>query len=299
MLDHNDVRHKLSEYIDGSVTAEEKSSIEEHLKTCTACSDALHELQKTVEHIKSIEEVEPPAWMTRKIMTKVRSDVEEKKSLFQRFFFPLSVKLPIQAVAVLFLTVTAFYIYRNIQPAPAPSEGTMQEYTAKKKAPRAAAPAREQTISPKPPVRSKKVPQSPTYKSLDMKYEYEKPAPPVALDKAAESTLPAAPAPAPQARALLAVEEPKKIKLSLSALDAIRAAQDVEKVVAQLGGRVVKKTGNADAPTITVSLDSGRVKELNAKLRSVGELKDNEMLSVDYRGTLQIEIVILKTSPQP
>ena len=99
--------------------------------------------------------------MTQKIMTKVRSDAEEKKSLFQRFFFPLSVKLPIQAVAVLFLTVTAFYIYRNIQPAPAPSEGPPQEYAVKKEAPRAAAPAKEQTISPEPPARAKKVPQSP------------------------------------------------------------------------------------------------------------------------------------------
>ena len=70
-MDHNDIRHKLSEYIDGSVTAEEKSYIEEHLKTCSACSDALHELQKTVEHIKTVEEVEPPAWMTQKIMANV------------------------------------------------------------------------------------------------------------------------------------------------------------------------------------------------------------------------------------
>ena len=46
-MDHNDMRHRLSEYLDGSVTADEKSSIEEHLKTCSACSDALHELQKT------------------------------------------------------------------------------------------------------------------------------------------------------------------------------------------------------------------------------------------------------------
>ncbi len=115
-MDHNDIRHKLSEYLDGSVTAEEKSSIEEHLKTCSACSDALHELQKTVEHIKSVEEVEPPAWMTQKIMANVRAAEEERKGLFRRLFHPLSVKLPIQAVAVLFLAVTAFYIYQNMSP---------------------------------------------------------------------------------------------------------------------------------------------------------------------------------------
>ncbi len=357
-MEHNDARHKLSEYIEGSIAAEERAEIEAHLKTCSACTDALRELQKTVEQIKSIEEVEPPAWMTKKIMAKVRVGAEEKKSLFQRLFFPLSVKLPIQTVAVLFLTVTAFYIYRNIQPAPAPSEGPMQDYAARKEAPQAAAPAKEQTISPEPPVSVKKVPQSPEYKSLDMKYEYEKPSPPAALGRAAESAPAAAKAeeqsklhddsfrgqslaktpagesagyadraqeeyggtfrqerakpsvgpfppekrakaaaPPPQARAMTTVEETKKIKLSLAAPDATRAGQEIEKIVTQLGGRIVEK--NTITPAITISLDSDKLKELSARLRSVGELKDKEMLSLDHRGTLQIEIVILKIMPQP
>jgi hypothetical protein len=123
--------------------------------------------------------------MTQKIMANVRAEAEEKKGLFQRFLFPLSVKLPIQTVAVLFLAVTAFYIYRNIQPVP--SEAPMQEHAATKDIPQAAAPSKEQTISPEQPGRSKKAPQSPEYKSLDMKYEYEKPAPPVPMDKIGES----------------------------------------------------------------------------------------------------------------
>ena len=189
-MDHNDIRHKLSEYMDGSITAEERAEIENHLMTCPACSDALRELQKTVDHIKSVEEVEPPAWMTQKIMAKVRSGAEEKKGLFRRFFFPLSVKLPIQAVAVLFLTVTAFYIYRSIQPAPMPSEAPVQEFEAGNGAPPAPAlrdKREEPKISKDASTLAKKVPQAPEYKALDMKLEYEKPAPPVALGKAAES----------------------------------------------------------------------------------------------------------------
>jgi anti-sigma factor RsiW len=189
-MDHNDIRHKLSEYIDGSMTGQEKTEIEAHLKTCQQCGDALRELQKTVEHIKSIDEVEPPAWMTQKIMAKVRAETEEKKSLFQRFFFPLSVKLPIQAVAALFLTVTAFYIYRNIQPVPAPSEAPVQEFTVRSEAPPAPA-LRDEREEPKitrdASIPAKKVPQAPEYKALDMKQEYEKPAPPVALGRAAGS----------------------------------------------------------------------------------------------------------------
>jgi hypothetical protein len=191
-MEHHIVRHKLSEYIDGSVTAEEEAEMEEHLKTCTVCSDALRELKKTVEHIKTVKEVEPPAWMTQKTMAKVRADAEKKKKgMFQRLFFPLQVKLPIQAVAVLFLAVTVFYIYRNIQPAPNLSEAPIQEFTAEKEAPPSVIAKDKLGKADDSSLRPKKVPQSPEHKTLDMKLEYEKPAPPVPQERAA------APAPAP------------------------------------------------------------------------------------------------------
>src|SRR3990172_469459 len=132
-MNHNDIRHKLSEYIDNALSADEREAVEAHLKSCHVCSDALAELQKTVEHIKTVEELEPPPWMTQKIMSKVRAEAE-KRSLFQRLFYPLAIKLPIQAVVVVFLAVTAFSIYRNIQPAQTPSETPMQEFAAQQEA---------------------------------------------------------------------------------------------------------------------------------------------------------------------
>ncbi|NTW59974.1 MAG: DUF2275 domain-containing protein, partial [Nitrospirae bacterium] len=116
-MDHNEIRHKLSEYIDGAVTPQEQAAIDEHLKACTTCADALAELRKTIEQVKQIEEIEAPAWMTRKIMANVRAEAGEKKGLFQRLFYLLAVKLPIQAAAVLFLTVTVYYIYSSMHPA--------------------------------------------------------------------------------------------------------------------------------------------------------------------------------------
>src|SRR5574337_941304 len=176
-MNHNDIRHKLSEYLDGSVTAEEKSSIEEHLKSCAACSDALDELRKTIEHIKALEEVEPPAWMTQKIMATVRSEAERKKSIFERLFFPLSIKLTIQAVVVLFLAVTAYYLSQSIKPAEKYAEAPMA-VAAKKDALSSGKTAKEEKVIQAPAPRAKQVEQGPGYKSLDMKYEYKKPAPP-------------------------------------------------------------------------------------------------------------------------
>ncbi len=185
-MEHNDIRHRLSEYIDGSATSEEQAAIESHLKTCAQCSEALSELRKTIEHIKTIGEIEPPAWMTQKIMANVRAEAGKKKGWFERFFLPFSIKLPIQAVAVVFLAVTAFYIYRSIQPAPTPSEAPIQEFASKKEAAKdTLARADDHAL------RAKQVPQAPEYKALDMKQEYEKPATPKPMDKA-EAPAPAA-----------------------------------------------------------------------------------------------------------
>jgi hypothetical protein len=190
-MEHNDIRHRLSEYIDGSVTGEERAAIEAHLKTCLQCSSALEELRKTVEHIKTIEEIEPPAWMTQKIMATVRAEAELKKDFIHRFFFPLHIKLPIQAIAVLFLAVTGFYIYQNIQPASRLSEAPTRELATRNEAPPARTTQDKLAKADGSGIRSKKVQQSPEYKALDMKQEYEKPSPPVPEGKAA------VPAPAP------------------------------------------------------------------------------------------------------
>jgi uncharacterized protein YoxC len=194
-MGHNDIRHKLSEYIDGSITDQERTEIEAHLKTCRQCGDALQELQKTIEHIKTVEDIDPPAWMTQKIMATVRAEVGEKKSLFRRLFYPLAVKIPIQAIAVLFLAVTGFYIYQNIQPAERTSEAPNQEVAAKKPISPTGTAQDKLAKADRPTVRSKQVPQTPAYKSLDMKQEYEKPPLPTLQGQAKTPPLaPAAPA---------------------------------------------------------------------------------------------------------
>jgi hypothetical protein len=174
-MEHNDIRHKLSDYLDGSLSAEEKTEIEAHLKTCPLCSDALRELQKTVKHIRSVEEADPPAWITQKIMARVRTESEQRKGFFSRLFLPLSVKLPIEAVALVFLAVAAFSIYQYL-PSTKSSKTPFQEFEARKAGPQAGIGTdeigKELGSAPAP----RQVPLSPGYKALDMKQEYEKPA---------------------------------------------------------------------------------------------------------------------------
>jgi len=177
-MKHDEIRHKLSEYIDGAVTPQERDAIDGHLKTCPACADALAELRKTIEQVKQVEEIEAPAWLTGRIMANVRTAAEEKKGFLHRLFYPLAVKLPIQAVAVLFLTVTVYSLYTSMHQADKYAEAPMGQL-AKQESPQKVQGADKGKSAEIAETRKKKVAQEPGYKSLDMKYEYEKPAPPV------------------------------------------------------------------------------------------------------------------------
>lgn len=189
-MKHEEIRHTLSEFIDGAITPGEKAIIEQHLMTCTECANALRELRKTIEHIHAVEAIESPAWMTKKIMAKVREEQEAEKGLWQRVFAPFFMKFPVQAVAVLFLSVTAFYIFTTMHPAEKYTEAPMERF-AKQEAHDASRDAPKHKAPEITEHREKKVAQGPDYKSLDMKYEYEKPAPPVPQDR----TVSSAPAP--------------------------------------------------------------------------------------------------------
>ncbi len=110
------IREKLSAYLEGALSSEEKRLIEEHLNSCQQCSSAVEDLKKTGEFLKNLEEVEPPAWMTRKIMARVRAEQEKKRGIFQKLFYPLHIKVPIEAMATVLIAVLAVYVFRAVEP---------------------------------------------------------------------------------------------------------------------------------------------------------------------------------------
>ncbi len=335
-MEHNEIRHRLSEYIDGSLPAGKKAAIEEHLKTCTTCSDALRELQKTIEYVKTVEELEPPAWMAQKIMSKVRTAESEQRSFLRKLFFPLSVKIPIQVVAVLFLVVGAFYLYRSIQPSLRPAEAPVKEFEAKKEVPPAPAQSDEQKRMKGVSKPAERVPQSPGYKALDMKQEYEKPALPALADKMApapaiHSEQPKPPTKAarnfaPQASTPVVAEnqtagasamagresaaaqelmksktaaeiKSNKILLTLSVQQTSDAAQKAEALLTRMGGTVIKKEVVTNANVLTISLNSAGIQKFVNQLRELGTLKEKDLDATRLSGTVTIELVIV-TPPQ-
>lgn len=133
-MDHDSIRHKLSEYLDGAVTPAEKLLIEKHLAKCSDCRKSLRELEKTVRHLRNLGELEPPPWLAVRIMARVREEAGREKGLLRRLLhLPLRWRVSVEAVALVFLCVTGYLVYRNVSselPQITPLSGVPREESA-------------------------------------------------------------------------------------------------------------------------------------------------------------------------
>ena len=146
---------RLAGLIDGALDGGERERVEAHLKACEDCRRALAELQASDRLLKGLGEVEPPPWLKTRVMARVREEAQGRRSVLRKLFFPLHIKVPIQALAVVLVAVVAWNVYRTGEPEfsrVAPPPAPVQE------APGAAAPAADTvTRDERPPVREKKV----------------------------------------------------------------------------------------------------------------------------------------------
>ena len=112
MMNCKDDENNLPLFEDNLLSSAEKKALEQHLKSCSKCAKALAQLKKTGRLVEGLEEVEPPPWFKQKIMSRVREEAE-KKSLAQKWFYPLRIKIPVQIMAAIVIAVLAVYIYRS------------------------------------------------------------------------------------------------------------------------------------------------------------------------------------------
>ena len=112
MKECKQIENKLPLYLDDSLSGFDKKAVEEHLKSCPACSKTMTELKKTQSLVNSLADVEPPAWFKQKIMVSVREEAE-KKSWLRKLFYPLKIKIPVQIFATICIAVLAAYVYRS------------------------------------------------------------------------------------------------------------------------------------------------------------------------------------------
>lgn len=138
-MECRNIQERLSGYVDDILSPQEKVTVVEHLKSCGECAKALADLKKTVERVKNLEEIEPPPWLTQKVMAKVRAEAQPRKGLFERLFYPLYIKLPVGAIATIAIALTTLYVFRTIKPeiklAKAPTEEAAPQPSSKEQLP--------------------------------------------------------------------------------------------------------------------------------------------------------------------
>ena len=111
-MDCKGIEEKLSAYIEGDLPVDEKSKIAEHLPSCARCSSILNELNKTVDCLGALDKIDSPPWFEQKIMQRIREE-HGKQGLWRTFFYPLHVKIPVQALAAGLIIVLAVQVFRN------------------------------------------------------------------------------------------------------------------------------------------------------------------------------------------
>jgi hypothetical protein len=304
----NEIQEKLSAYIEGAIPSEEKIFINEHIKSCQRCSEVLSDLKKTVEYVRNLEEIEPPPWLTQKVMTRIRSEAEPKKGVLQKLLYPLHIKVPIGAVATIAIAVTTFYIFKTIQP-PSPiivspdKIGTKQSQKpeAKITIPKdkiASLSARKKELPAEQPMPAKesetidKIVEAPKAPGPVVEQKEVMPlAGAVAKEEMKRESLPAV----PRAKAL--VERKKEsIDLILNVKDIETANKEIERTVMQFEGKIIKTESLMGKNVIIAEFNSKKVKELIEKLKLIGEVKEKVIALETTEGDIEIRIEIVKIS---
>lgn len=306
----NSIKEKLSAYIENQLSSEEKKQVQEHIKSCEKCALSLEELKKTIEYTKGLEELEPPPWLTQKVMARVREGPAQK-GILRKLFYPLHIKVPVEVIATLAIAVTAFYVFKAVQPemklAKTPSEqaavseperdklsAVKDKSLAYKKdrarAPEPAgirgfektadiAPGKAETEKP-PAVFSEKmaVPHEP-YRALDMRVKKE------------SRVL------APEKKYALIEDIKEHVVLTLYADDTEKGLRKTKEIISELGGKVIKTESLKNKNTLFTEIYSKKVAELIEKLRLVGEVKAVDALN-SLKGNAMIRIEIVEKSIQ-
>lgn len=294
-MECREVQKRLSAYIEKVVSPKQKALIDAHLKGCKKCKRALADLKKTVTYVQKLEEVEPPAWLTQKVMAKVRSEAEAKRGILQKIFYPFHIKIPLEAIALILVAVGTIYIFRSMQPQMQVAQAPIET---KETAPPAFAPGKGEVHDV---AEDERAPAEPAEQFRDTAKEKARARKPVGLAKAPveeakrEEAVPAtdtAHTDALERGVLSSLEESKKTVAEAEA-QAVRfvvnvktiepATQDTEETLRQLGGRNIKTESLRDRSIINAEIESRQVRELYHQLNLIGEVQEESAALEDWK----------------
>ena len=115
MNSHADIRRRLAAYSGGELDLTEHKLVEMHLASCPTCRSELADMKTTLHLLKSTPEVDPPPWLTSRIMAHLREEPVAKRNWLQRICFPQHTGFPVKVLALLMVCVSGYYLSRTVE----------------------------------------------------------------------------------------------------------------------------------------------------------------------------------------
>lgn len=108
---------ELSAYLDGEVTQPVRVALERHLVDCAACRQRLAELRRVAQGVAALPQLTPAPEFVAEVRARIagRTSPPPGQSLVDRWFRPVWVKVPLEALAVVAVALTVVWLQR---PAP-------------------------------------------------------------------------------------------------------------------------------------------------------------------------------------
>jgi hypothetical protein len=191
----HDARELFSARIDDALGDEERAGLDAHLASCPECRRERGRFEATVGLLRGAAPVRAPAGFVDRVLA--ARPAPWHRRLGRRLFWPLPVKLPLEAAALVLVAVGAAYLYER---APGPASLARQETAVRlqsqESADQPAAPAPStlgEKAAPAAPPRDARLADAPAASGAAPKREAPPASPPAERKEAAPP--PAAPAP--------------------------------------------------------------------------------------------------------
>lgn len=108
-MDCDEIKERLSAYVDDLLDAESKAVVEEHLSSCKGCQQELVSLKALVRELGSLESVEPP----KDFLDQLNERIEARPwfpKILRTLFKPMRVKIPLEFAGAVAVAILVFAV---------------------------------------------------------------------------------------------------------------------------------------------------------------------------------------------
>lgn len=109
--EHEEIEAKLSDYVEGSLPASEAAVVEEHLRGCAVCTEALAAVKDTVNALSGLHKIPAPPHFDRDVAETIRR--RSGGRFFGRRAFGDRVPLELLAILALGLGLALYFLLRS------------------------------------------------------------------------------------------------------------------------------------------------------------------------------------------